>query len=162
MKLHLHSMVKLAESSLSTSWGKLHHSVSFTNGRLDTQLSLHWYGLEGYYYYYNFWVYSFSYTYIYDFIGEGSFGFHQLTFIVISSSRLIVFHLGRVSGRAGVYFRNAPHLLGNIRALSKYGRKLLKIILISMSSLRIYTRQQQKNQNACLPEQNAHLSPTEP
>jgi hypothetical protein len=32
--------------------------------------------------------------------------------------------------------------LGNIQALSKYGRKLLKNILISMSSLRIYTRQQ--------------------
>jgi hypothetical protein len=144
MKLHLHSMVKLAESSLSTSWGKLHHSVLFINGRFDTQLLLNWYGLEGYYYYYyyNLWVYSFSYTYIYDFTGEGSFGCHQLTFIAISSSRLIVFHLGRAGGRAAVYFRNAPHLLGNIQTLSKCGRKLLKNILISMSSLGIYTRQQ--------------------
>lgn len=144
MKLHLHLMVKLAESSLSTSWGKLHHSVSFINGRFDTELLLHWYGLEGYYYY-NLWVYWFSYTYIYDFIGEGCFGLHQLTFIAISG-RLIVFHLERVGGLAGwlagFYFRNAPHLLGNIQALSKYGRKILKNILISMSSLRIYTRQQ--------------------
>jgi hypothetical protein len=34
------------------------------------------------------------------FIGEGSFGLHQLTFIAISG-RLIVFHLERVGGLAG-------------------------------------------------------------
>jgi hypothetical protein len=55
---------------------------------------------------------------------------------------LIVFHLGWAGGRAAVYFRNAPHLLGNIWALSNCGRKLLKNVLISMSSLGIYTRQQ--------------------
>jgi hypothetical protein len=56
---------------------------------------------------------------------------------------LIVFHLERAGGQAGVYFRNAPHLLGDIQALSKKcGRKLLKNILISMSSLGMYTRKQ--------------------
>ncbi len=136
-------MVKLAESSLSTSWGKLHHSVSFINGRFDTQLLLHWYGLEGYYYY-NLWVYWFSYTYIYDFYRWRVLWFtptyfycHQRPFDCFPP-----WAGGRAGWLAGFYFRNAPHLLGNIQALSKYGRKLLKNILISMSSLRIYTRQQ--------------------
>jgi hypothetical protein len=42
---------------------------------------------------------SVTHTYM-TFIGEGSFGLHQLTFIAISG-RLIVFHLERVGGLAG-------------------------------------------------------------